>query len=128
MRIALLAAALICGHLEAHAQAIQPSAFSRCAAETARAMETPFTQTSRLVPPHRHPDEVSPAATSGIRVRPIVVGVTIGALLGAGAGYVLAGTCDSQHCSSRDEVTAGALIGAGVGSLFGLALGLPPSR
>lgn len=126
LRIAVLTAALICGPLEVHAQTIQPSAFSHRAVEVARFMETAPTQASRLAPPHRELDELSPAATSGIRVRPIAIGVAIGALLGAGGGYVLAGTCDSQHCSSRDEVTTGALLGAGVGGLFGLVLGLPP--
>lgn len=126
LRVAVLTVALICGSLEVHAQAIQRSAFSRRAVEAVRVMETSPTQASRLAPPHRQLDELSPTATSGIRVRPIAIGVAIGALLGAGAGYVLAGTCDSQHCSSRDEVTTGALLGAGVGGLFGLLLGLPP--
>jgi uncharacterized protein YcfJ len=62
-----------------------------------------------------------------IRARPIVIGVVLGALLGAGAGeLVSAGGCEGLHCSTRRGVISGAWLGAAVGGLFGLVLGLPP--
>lgn len=128
MRVVLITVVLLSGARSAPAQTIQPSAFSMQPTASLRFTETPSATGSKLAPPRRLLLEVSPAATSGLRVRPIVIGVSIGALLGAGLGYVLAGTCDGQHCSNRDEVTTGALVGAGVGSLFGLVLGLPPRR
>jgi hypothetical protein len=126
LRSALIVAALLCGSIDVHAQAVRPSAFPMRDVVSSRTLETTSTHDSRLTPPDRLRNAVSAAATSGIRARPIVIGVATGALLGAGFGAVLAGACDSQHCSSRDEVTTGALVGAGIGGLFGLVLGLPP--
>jgi len=64
----------------------------------------------------------------GVRTKPIVIGTVVGALLGAGMGWVVALGCDSPGCSKRGHVVAGTLIGAGAGSVFGLLLGLPPKE
>ena len=121
--VAAFAALCLVG-AKAHAQVVRPTAVSRSAPDTDRG------STSRNVLAIRpllatHSTEVT--SSRGLRARPMVIGVVVGALAGAGAGQLLgAGACEGFHCSTRHEVITSAWLGAVVGGLFGLVLALPP--
>lgn len=64
----------------------------------------------------------------GLRVRPIVNGVIIGASLGAVFGALIAqmGEVTVPRDSPLDEILYGALTGGVIGGVFGLIVALPP--
>jgi uncharacterized protein YcfJ len=127
--IGMLIAIAIVAHcfpaLKSQAQVMQPSA-----ASTRTVAELSWNLSSSRSPADtpRITRALADVASAGpIRARPIVIGVVLGALLGAGAGeLVSAGGCEGLHGSTRRGVISGAWLGTAVGGLFGLVLGLPP--
>jgi len=124
LRLTAVIAGLCFFGVNAQAQVFQPSAVS------ARRMVANY-QFDRT--PHhdrfvelRFTEPVGSASSGPVGIKPIVIGVITGALVGAGAGYLIAaGACEGFHCSTRREVVVGASTGAVVGGLFGLVIGLP---
>jgi len=126
LRLSVAAFCLCFGAMTAQAQVLQPTAASTrtalsrglgaSAAHDMLSAERPVARSSANAASSRH-----------VRSKPIIVGVVIGALLGAGGGAVIgAAACDGLHCSNRHAITTGALVGAAAGGLFGFLLGLPP--
>ena len=127
MRFVAIILALLLGTAEARAQVLQPSAFSQREVATHVTNES-APRRSPLSMPGLVTDPLLGPPTRQLRARPIVIGAVAGALLGAGGGMVLGGTCERTvpECPRRRIMVTGAIVGAAIGSLFGLLLALPP--